>query len=112
MAPPPAKGAASQFYGFLKGIHDRTKRPLWITEWNNGANWTSAPDPNERQQKAAVEEMIKMLDETPFVERYALYNWVEDGRMLVRKDNSLTPAGEVYRDKKSPVAFTQPKDGK
>lgn len=110
--PGDAKGAASQLYEFLKGIHDRTKRPLWITEWNNGANWTSAPDPNERQQKAAVEAMIKMLDETPFVERYALYNWVEDGRMLVRKDNSLTPAGEVYRDKKSPVAFTQPKDGK
>ncbi|MEO5914789.1 MAG: glycosyl hydrolase [Luteolibacter sp.] len=107
--PKNAKGAADQFYQFLKGIHDRVKRPLWITEWNNGANWTSAPDPNEAQQKEAVEKMIEMLDDTPFVERYALYNWVEDSRQLVRKDGSLTPAGVVYRDKVSPVAFTQPK---
>lgn len=110
--PGDAKGAADQFYHFLKGIHDRTKRPLWITEWNNGANWTTAPDPNEKQQKAAIAAMIKMLDETPFVERYALYNWVEDSRQLVRKDNSLTPAGEIYRDQKSPVSFAQAKEEK
>lgn len=110
--PGDAKGAAAQFYRFLKEIHDRTGRPIWVTEWNNGANWTKAPDPNEKQQKAAIAAMIQMLDETPFVERYALYNWVEDCRMVSRKDNSLTPAGEVYRDQKSPVAFTQPKSAK
>lgn len=106
--PGDARGAANQMRDFLKGIHDRVKRPIWITEWNNGANWTNAGDPDERQQKAAIAAMIKMLDETPFVERYALYNWVEDCRALKRKDDSLTPAGEVYRDQKSPVFFTQP----
>lgn len=110
--PGDAKGAAEQFYRFLKGVHDRTKRPLWITEWNHGANWTKAPDPNERQQKAAITAMIEMLDETPFVERYALYNWVEDCRALQRKDGSLTPAGEAYRDHVSAPAFTQPKRGR
>jgi hypothetical protein len=84
----------------------------WFYDWNISANWTSAPDPNAKQQKAAVAAMMKMLDETPFVERYALYNWVEDARQLVAKDKSLTPAGEVYRDKVSPLAFTQPKGGK
>ena len=108
--PGDAKGAADQFYRFLKDIHDRVKRPIWVTEWNNGANWTTAPDPNEKQQKAAIAAMIKMLDETPFVERYAIYNWVEDCRMLSRKDGSLTPAGEVYRDKKSPVSYVQTKE--
>jgi len=108
--PGDAKGAADQFYRFLKGIHDRVKRPLWVTEWNNGANWTTAPDPNEKQQKAAIAAMIKMLDETPFVERYAIYNWVEPCRELVRKDGSLTPAGEVYRDNKSPVSYVQEKE--
>ena len=106
--PGDGKSAANQMRNYLKGIHDRVKRPIWITEWNNGANWTKTPEPNESQQKAAIAEMIKMLDETPFVERYALYNWVKDGRMLVRKDGSLTPAGEVYRDRKSPVFFDQP----
>lgn len=110
--PGDGKSAANQMRDYLKGIHDRVKRPLWITEWNNGANWTNTPEPNERQQQAAITEMIKMLDETPFVERYALYNWVKDGRMLVRKDGSLTPAGEVYRDRKSPVFFDQPAYGK
>jgi hypothetical protein len=110
--PGDAKGAAAQFYRFLKGVHDRVQRPLWITEWNNGANWTKAPDPNERQQKAAITAMIKMLDETPFVERYALYNWVEDCRALQRKDGTLTPAGEAYRDHVSAPAFAQPKRAK
>jgi hypothetical protein len=110
--PGDAKGAASQFYQFLKGVHDRVKRPIWITEWNNGANWTKAPDPNERQQKAAITAMIEMLEETPFVERYALYNWVEDCRALQRKDGSLTPAGEAYRDLDSTPAFTQPKSAR
>lgn len=110
--PGDAKGAAEQFHRFLKDIHDRVRRPLWVTEWNNGANWTNAPDPNERQQKAAVEAMIKMLDETPFVERYALYNWVEDVRRVKWDDGSLTPAGEVYRDKVSPVAYEQEERGR
>lgn len=110
--PGDAKGAADQMFRFLKGVHDRTRRPLWVTEWNNGANWTSAPDPDERQQKAAIAEMIRMLDETPFVERYALYNWVEKVRHVKNDDGSLTPAGEVYRDQKSPVFFVQPKSAR
>ena len=110
--PNDAKGAASQFYQYLKAVHDRVKRPLWITEWNNGANWTHAKKPDSNQQRAAIAAMIKMLDETPFVERYAPYNWVDDTRQLVRKDGSLTLAGEAYRDKKSPLAYTQAKAGK
>lgn len=107
--PGDAEGAARKMKAFLQKIHNRTKRPLWVTEWNNGANWTKEPDPNAKQQSAAVKEMIRMLDETPFVERYALFNWVEPIRELVRKDGSLTPAGEVYRDQVSPVFFRQPK---
>lgn len=105
--PSDAKAAAEQFRRFLTGIHERTKRPIWVTEWNNGANWTKAADPSEREQKEAIEAMVKMLDETPFVERYAIYNWVEDCRAMVKKDNSLTPAGEVYRDTKSPPGYVQ-----
>jgi hypothetical protein len=107
--PGDAKAAASQFYQFLKGVHDRVKRPLWITEWNNGANWTKASDPNSKEQEAAIREMVRMLDETPFVERYAPYNWVEDVRQLVRKDKSLTPAGQFYEEHDAPLAFTQPR---
>jgi autotransporter-associated beta strand protein len=99
-------GAASQFYNFLKGIYDRTRRPIWITEWNNGANWTDCGDPTYAQQQAAIAAMIDILDETPFVERYALYNWVEDVRAVVT-NGVLTPAGIAYRDQQSPVGYVQ-----
>ncbi|HKQ36475.1 MAG TPA: glycosyl hydrolase, partial [Verrucomicrobiae bacterium] len=100
-------GTANQFYNFLKGIYDVVKRPLWVTEWNNGANWTSCADPTTAQQEAAVQAMIDMLENTPFVERYALYNWVEDVRRLKWDDGSLTPAGVRYRDKISTLAYRQ-----
>ena len=100
-------GATTQFYNFLKGIYDRTKRPLWVTEFNNGANWTSDPDPTQAQQQATVAKMIGMLDNAPFVERYSIYNWVEDVRRVAWDDGSLTGAGTVYRDNISPVNHVQ-----
>ncbi|MDB6033180.1 MAG: hypothetical protein JWM16_3518 [Verrucomicrobiales bacterium] len=100
-------GTATQFYNFLKGIYDVVKRPLWVTEWNNGANWTGCADPTFAQQDAAVAAMINMLDNTPFVERYALYNWVEDVRRVKWDDGSLTDAGVTYRNKVSPMAYRQ-----
>jgi hypothetical protein len=106
--PPDPKGAANQFYNYLKEIHDRTQRPIWITEFNNGANWTKAPKPTYEQEKATIAAIIEMLDKTPFVERYAIYNWVEDVRNVQRKDGSLTPAGEAYRDEVSPLSYIQP----
>lgn len=100
-------GAANQMYNFLKATYDQVKRPLWITEWNNGANWTGCGDPTSAQQQAAIAAMLNMLDTTPFVERYALYNWVEDVRRVQWDDGSLTAAGVTYRDKISPLAYLQ-----
>src|SRR5207237_7088675 len=93
---------------FLKGIYDTVKRPLWVTEWNNGADWTtSCADPTAAQQAASVQAMIDMLESTPFVERYALYNWVEDVRRVKWDDGSLTSAGVNYRDEFSPPGYVQ-----
>lgn len=100
-------GAAAQFYNFLKGIHDRVQRPLWVTEWNNGANWTTCADPTFAQQQATIKKIIDMLDNTPFVECYAIYNWVEDVRRVQWDDGSLTAAGASYRDHISQPAYAQ-----
>ncbi|MBN2341939.1 MAG: hypothetical protein JXX29_16205 [Deltaproteobacteria bacterium] len=100
-------GTADQFYNFLKGVWDNTRKPIWITEWNNGANWTTCADPTAEQQDAAIAAMLDMLDNAPFVERYALYNWVEDSRRVAWDDGSLTAAGITYRDHQSPIAYTQ-----
>ena len=105
--PADAAGIQNQFYWFLKGIYDRVKRPLWVTEWNNGANWTTHPDPTPEQQQAAVAAMIEMLDNAPFVERYSIFNWVEDVRRVTWDDGWPTDAGIIYRDNASPVAYVQ-----
>jgi len=31
----------SSWYNEMKKVHERTGRPVWIKEWNNGANWTN-----------------------------------------------------------------------
>lgn len=100
-------GAANQFYNFLKATYDQVKRPIWITEWNNGANWTSCADPTFAQQQACIAAMIQMLEDTPWVERYALFNWVEDVRRVKWDDGSLTPAGVTYRDQPSRIGYLQ-----
>lgn len=100
-------GAATQMYNYLKAVYDQTNRPIWITEWNNGANWTGCSDPTYAQQAAAVRAMINMLDNTPWVERYAIYNWVEDCRRVEWDDGWPTEAGIVYRDQVSPVGYVQ-----
>lgn len=100
-------GAATQMYNFLKEVHDNTGRPIWVTEWNNGANWTGCGDPTYTQQAEAIGKMIDMLDSTPWVERYAIYNWVEDVRRVEWDDGWPTDAGAVYRDHISPIGYQQ-----
>jgi autotransporter-associated beta strand protein len=106
-SPTDAAGAATQMYNFLKEIHDTTGKPIWITEWNQGANWTGCGDPTGAQHSAAVSAMMDMLEETPWVERYALYNWVEDVRRVKWDDGSLTTSGVTYRDKPSRLSYWQ-----
>lgn len=89
-----------EWYEKLKEIHDRVGRPLWIKEWNNGANWTkeSWPSGTEAQQAKQLSDLTSILtvmDTCSFVERYSIYNWVEDKRAIIL-DGKLTPAGKYY----------------
>ncbi len=103
-----AAGAATQLYNFLKSIHDATGRPVWVTEFNNGANWTdNAHDPNVTQNRNAIEAMVRMMDDTPWIERYAVYSRVEWFRQTHYDDGSITPMGAMYRDHQAPVAYRQ-----
>lgn len=108
--PADASGAATQMYNFLLDIWNNTHRPIWITEWNNGANWTdNSPyaSPTYAQQQACIAAMTQMLENTPFVERYSLYNWVEDTRSLVTSSNTVTPAGTTYSNLISHIGYSQ-----
>ncbi len=100
-------GAANNLYNFLKGIYDATKRPIWLTEFNNGANWTGDADPTFEQNKNVIEAMVNMMDGTPWVERYSVYSAVEEVRQIYYNAGGLTPMGVMYRDHVSPLAYVQ-----
>lgn len=99
------------WYNRLKAIYDATKRPIWITEWAYGASWTSESWPSGwsdklEQNRWRVKDIQKKLEEAPFVERYAYYQWDTQYRNLVDwGDGHITPAGKVYRDMKSDFAY-------
>jgi hypothetical protein len=103
----------ANWYNDLKYIHDRTGRPIWITEWNNGANWTTETWPttdhslstaNAAKQLSDLKAILNVLDTASFIERYSIYNWVQDCRAMTLGD-SLTPAGKYYAADKSVMAF-------
>lgn len=103
----------SQWYSRLKAIYDRVKRPLWITEWNNGANWTTETWPTDttlalQKQLSDLKGILQVLDTASFVERYAEYDWVQYKRSLVLAD-TLTPAGKYYAANKSAFAYNSQK---
>ncbi|RYD68344.1 MAG: hypothetical protein EOP83_00970 [Verrucomicrobiaceae bacterium] len=101
-------GAATAMYNFLKSIYDASGKPIWVTEFNNGANWTdNAHDPNVTQNRDVVEAMVNMMDNTPWIERYAVYSAVEEVRQVYNNSGVLTPMGTMYRDHVSPMAHQQ-----
>ncbi len=103
----------SSWYNDLKYIHERTGRPLWITEWNNGANWTTEWWPtsdkslsaaNAAKQLADLKGILTVLDTAHFIERYSIYNWVQDCRAMILAD-TLTPAGKYYKTNSPTFAY-------
>lgn len=102
---------AQAWYNRLKAIYDSTHRPIWITEWNNGASWTTESWPDDYSSKLeknrkAIQEIVEMLDTCSFVERYAIYNWDTYYRAMINwDDGNVLPAGQVYRDNHSTFAY-------
>ena len=99
---------AASWKSQLQSIYNSTKRPIWLTEWNNGASWTTESWPSSAsdkytRQKEAITSILKVLDECDFIERYAIYNWDSWYRACMSWDSDknswwVTPCGCVYRD--------------
>ncbi|KGL58893.1 glycosyl hydrolase [Polaribacter sp. Hel1_85] len=104
------KTTPTNFYNWLKAIHDKWQRPIWIKEFNYGATWTGQPASNEAAGDG-LESYINMLDDTDFIERYAVFTWQPDkpiySLMTVRNPVTLSSSGIMYRDHQSPIAYTQ-----
>ena len=89
-------------------------RPVWLTEFNNGANWTGETWPtsdrsystaNANHQLERLSNIITALEANNKLERHAVYNWVQDCRNIVL-NGSLTKAGEWFANLKSNTAYS------
>ncbi|WP_165876200.1 glycosyl hydrolase [Mariniflexile fucanivorans] len=99
------------FYNWLKAIYDKWQRPIWIKEFNYGATWVSNKPTTNEDASDGLESYINKLDDTDFIERYAVFTWQPDNAvyslMSVRTPVTLSTSGVMYRDHISPVAYTQ-----
>lgn len=109
------EGTAQQFYNNCKTLHDKTGRPVWITEFNYGGSWTSGT-PTYAQAAARIKEIIERYDVEGIIERYAIFNFDETVNNSGKPQNravfynpvenlNITPMGVVYRDQTSVMAF-------
>jgi hypothetical protein len=110
-------GTAETFYRNCKRVYDRTKRPIWITEFNWGGNWTKTYNSYEATAQR-IAEIINRYDKEGIIERYAIFNFDEelnrDGDFLLNKsvfktpaipNYEITPIGVAYRDQITTMAF-------
>lgn len=110
------EGTALAFYNKCKAIHDRTGRPVWVTEFNWGGTWTKGT-PTYPEIAARIAEIIEKYDTEGIIERYAIFNFDENVNNFGGVQNravfytpaiptyTLTPLGVVYKDNVSPMAF-------
>ena len=55
-------------------------RPIWITEWEYGASWTSGSNPNSADDaRAKVFDILEQLEYNNYVERYSYYEFDTGG---------------------------------
>ncbi|WP_299551502.1 glycosyl hydrolase [Seonamhaeicola sp.] len=101
--------SANDFKNFIQAVHQRTGRPIWITEWNNGANWTNCKPQTNQENANKVDSFIQMMDDLPYVERYCIFPYL-GGNWNTLNNGNLTATGIVYRDNKSPMAFNPEKE--
>ncbi|MBO8195705.1 glycoside hydrolase family protein, partial [Streptomyces oryzae] len=66
--------ATDHLAGYLQRIHDRYKKPVWLTEYALIDFTKGTPRyPTQRQQSAFIKSSTKMLESLDFVKRYAWF---------------------------------------
>ncbi len=103
--------ATSQtFYNKCKEVYDRTKRPIWITEFNYGGDWSSTK-PTDAAVATRIAEVIQRFDTARIVERYAIFDFHNESYpyryvfTLPKTSYITTPMGSLYRDNVAPMAY-------
>ncbi len=109
----------------LRSLHTATGLPVWLTEWNNGANWTQEGGFNtdsegwhswidrssynatdSRMNGVWLTDVLKRAEKEPWLERIAVYSGVEPCRELwVWDTGKTTPGGDLYATFESDFAY-------
>jgi hypothetical protein len=94
------KDATGHLRSYLQDTYARYHKPIWLTEFAL-INFTGEPKfPTQAQQAAFVRSSTAMLEELPFVERYAWFALPAtegSGTGLYRDGDSPTTVGAAYR---------------
>jgi hypothetical protein len=93
--------AAGQFMGYVKAVHDRYQKPIWVTEYGL-MNFTGTPKfPTTAQITSFIRTSTAQLQAAPYVERYAWFSLPAVGDSvdygLYRDATTPTEAGKAYR---------------
>lgn len=88
-------------------IWNNTGRPVWLTEMEAGASWNNYAAAITSYDKAReyLQAMLQRLEESSYIERYAIYGFDFWRNKMFYDDGGITPAGEVYRDHRSTFAY-------
>lgn len=108
----------------LKALYNATGLPVWVTEWNNGANWTTESGFNtdsegwhswinkdqynatdSRKNGVWLTDVLKRADKEPWLERLAVYSAVQYNRQ-VNYNGTLSECGKLYAAYNSDFAFS------
>lgn len=112
--------SAEQWSGDLDYLYNQYHRPMWLTEWNIGANWTNhnfpddptkLTDANATKHLNDLKAVLDVLESKDYVERYSIYNWVQNARAMIANINDefreLNPDWESYEWlKNAPIIST------
>jgi hypothetical protein len=114
----------------LKSLYNATGLPVWCTEWNNGANWTSESQFYTDTKKAWYQwgsgndqemngiwltDVLRRADyseNTEWLERFAVYNNVEQKRFVHWESDDFwtTAGGDIYGAYNSDFAYKKTSD--
>ena len=106
-------GTGWDYDWFVNDIYNQYHLPVWITEWNYGAEWNGFLDQGPDFFRDRIADIIPILEANPHLERQAFFNVLGDAnRMMTNRHEGmrLMPAGEWYRDYSSSKSYTGGED--
>ncbi len=102
-------GSGWDYDWFVNWIWDQYHLPVWITEWNYGAEWNGNLDQGPIFFRDQIAGIVPILENNPHLERQAFFNVLGDAnRMMTNRHEgmSIMPAGKWYKDYKSKTSYT------